>query len=238
MTTIPSTNCPPVALLEDDPVQSAWTQTILLEGGLACDAFGDGNELLAALRARRPYELLLLDWELPGISGLEVLQWVRAHHTQQIPVIFVTQRGDEHDLVQGLNAGADDYICKPPRAAELLARIGALLRRQRAGAAPAEPVLETGVFTIDFTQRTIHVQGSAVALTRKEFDLATLFLRNPSRLFSRDDLSTLVWNREVPATSRTLDTHLSNIRRKLRFGPPTGTLLNASYALGYRLDFL
>ncbi len=86
--------------------------------------------------------------------------------------------------------------------------------------------------------RQIRLRDEPIALTPKEFDLAALFLRHPWRLFSRDDLSALIWNREVPSASRTLDTHLSNIRKKLRLGPATGTLLCASYALGYRLELL
>jgi DNA-binding response OmpR family regulator len=228
---------PLIALLEDDPAQSAWLQQTLTDAGLACQAFDEGGALLAALRTRTPFSLLLLDWELPGINGMEVLRWVRANCSDALPVIFVTNRTLENDLIEGLNAGADDYIGKPCRPGELLARISAQLRRHRPPANPdADFVL--GDFMIDMGARQIRLRNKAIALTPKEFDLAALFLRHPWRLFSRDDLSTLVWNREVPSASRTLDTHLSNIRKKLQFGPATGTLLCASYALGYRLELL
>jgi len=226
-----------IALLEDDSAQSAWMQQTLANAGLSCRAFDEGGALLAALCARTPFALLLLDWELPGINGMEVLRWVRANCNEALPVIFITNRTLERDLIEGLNAGADDYIAKPCRPGELLARIGAQLRRHRPAANP-DADFSLGGFSVDMSARKIRLHGEPIALTPKEFELASLFLRHPWRLFSRDDLSALVWNREVPSSSRTLDTHLSNIRKKLRFGPATGTLLSASYALGYRLELL
>ncbi|WP_424257854.1 response regulator transcription factor [Castellaniella sp.] len=228
---------PLIALLEDDPAQSAWLQQTLTDAGFSCQAFDEGGALLAALRARAPFALLLLDWELPGINGMEVLRWVRANCSDALPAIFVTNRTLESDLVEGLNAGADDYICKPCRPGELLARIGAQVRRHRPPTNP-DANFTLGDFTVDMSLRQIRLRDEPIALTPKEFELAALFLRHPWRLFSRDDLSALVWNREVPSASRTLDTHLSNIRKKLSLGPTTGTLLSASYALGYRLELL
>ncbi len=234
---VPILPATPIAVLEDDPLQAEWIRQILAGAGFACHIFGEGNALLAALRGRKSFDLLLLDWELPGIDGLEVLHWIRANRGQSMPVIFVTNRTHESDIVQGLNAGADDYIGKPLRPAELLARVGALLRRNR-HATPLESDFVLGDFSVEVATRQILLEGEPIPLTPKEFDLAALFLRHPWRLFSRDDLSALVWNREVPSTSRTLDTHLSNIRKKLQLGPARGVLLSASYALGYRLELL
>ena len=227
----------PIALLEDDVAQAAWLEQTLTHAGHACRVFTEGSTLLSALRARESFSLLLLDWELPGINGMEVLRWVRANCNECLPVIFVTHRTLESDLIEGLNAGADDYVSKPFRSGELLARIGAQLRRHKPPVSP-ETNFTLGDFSVDMTARQIRLQDETITLTPKEFDLAALFLRHPWRLFSRDDLSALIWNREVPSASRTLDTHLSNIRKKLRFGPTTGTLLCASYALGYRLELL
>lgn len=228
---------PRIALLEDDPMQSAWLQQVLLQAGFDCQAFDNGNDLLSTLRGPDAFHLLLLDWELPGINGMEVLRWVRANLSANPPVIFVTSRTLESDLVEGLDAGANDYVCKPCRPAELLARIRAQLRPQQFHASQSTYFL-LGDFSVDTTARQISLRGEIIQMTPKEFDLAALLLRNPWRLFSRDDLSALVWNREVPSTSRTLDTHMSNIRKKLQLGPASGTLLNASYALGYRLELL
>ncbi|WP_322996175.1 diguanylate cyclase [Castellaniella sp.] len=236
MTTHPD-HTPLLALLEDDSVQSAWLQQILLSAKFRCQAFDNGNDLLSTLRAGNTFQLLLLDWELPGISGMEVLRWVRANLTSDPPIIFVTSRTLESDLVKGLDAGANDYICKPCRPAELLARIRAQLRPNHAHTNPASS-FELGVYSVDTLTRQIKLRGEPIPITSKEFDLATLFLRHPWRLFSRDDISMLVWNRKIPSTSRTLDTHISIIRKKLQLGPASGTLLSSSYALGYRLELL
>ncbi len=148
---------------------------------------------------------------------------------------FLTSRTSEDDIVVGLQAGADDYMQKPVREGELVARVQALIRRMNPIVPSSEP-FSFGPYAIDPIASTISLRGEDIVLAPKEFDLALLLFRNPGRLFSRDVLSTAVWNREIPATSRTLDTHLSNIRRKLNLRPENGVRLNASYALGYRLE--
>lgn len=230
------TQAPPlIAILEDDPTQTAWLEQTLGGSGFECKTFDQGSALLATMRRTVPYDLVLLDWELPGLSGLEVLRWIRTNCSDRVPVIFVTNRSQEKDLVTGFSAGADDYVSKPCRAAELIARIKAQLRRGQDAPAPEEN-FTLGRYSVGLDRRQICLDDKEISLTPKEFDLAALFLRHPGRLFSRDDISLMVWNREVPSTSRTLDTHLSNIRKKLKLGPATGTLLSASYALGYRLE--
>ncbi|CAM5209366.1 Two-component system response regulator BaeR OS=Castellaniella defragrans OX=75697 GN=HNR28_001717 PE=4 SV=1 [Castellaniella defragrans] len=237
-TSPPTENRPvPIALLEDSPLDGALIQQILQAEGYEVRLFDNGQSLLAALSKQVPFSLLLLDWELPGINGLEALHWIRSNKGHALPIIFVTNRSLESDIVQGLSAGADDYITKPVRKAELVARVKVQLRHGLTKTAEAAQ-FTTGVFSVDMTQREIRIGDELITLTPKEFDLAALFLRHPWRLFSRDNLSTLVWNRELVSTSRTLDTHLSNVRKKCRFGPATHTLLSASYALGYRLELL
>jgi len=227
-----------IASLEDDPSQGELIRQTLAGAGYDCVLHTESRALLAALRAGTRFDLLLLDWHLPDLSGEDVLRWVRAHQGYAVPVLFLTSRTREEDLVQALQAGADDYIVKPFRSAELLARVAASLRRRHA-AGPAETApLELGPYVFDPVKRVATLHGDPVALAAKEFDLALLFFRNIGRLLSRDALAASVWNREVPATSRTLDTHLSNIRQKLRLRPENGMRLSASYALGYRLEYL
>ncbi len=226
-----------IASLEDDPAQGALIQKALADHGHDCQLFLAGNELLAALTAGQHLDLILLDWEVPDISGLDVLHWIRGNLGFTTPVMFITNRTREEDLVVGLQAGADDYLIKPFGTAELLARTNALLRRSNASGI-AESIFECGPYRVDQSRQTITLHDEPVTLAPKEFDLAVLFLRNPGRLFSRDVLSHSVWNRDIPATSRTLDTHLSNIRRKLHLHPDNGVRLHASYALGYRLERL
>lgn len=227
-----------IASLEDDVAQGQLIQKILADAGYECFLFTEGRALLADLPKSDPYDLLLLDWEVPDISGLDVLRWIRANSGYSVPVMFITSRTAEEDLVMGLQAGADDYMIKPIRSAELLARVAALLRRSNVTQILDEQAFEYGAYRIDPEAGNISLNGTVIQLAPKEFELALLFFRNPGRLFSRDVISNSVWNREIPATSRTLDTHLSNIRRKLQLKPENGVRLNASYALGYRLELL
>lgn len=226
-----------IASVEDDAIQGELIQSILTKTGYRCTLHTKGRDLLAVLARSHDYDLLLLDWELPDLTGFDILRWVRSNLGQSLPVIFITNRGEETDLVSALQAGADDYLVKPVREAELLARIQALVRRTS-----TLPLLETpfqcGPYSVDPANGRIELHGELVELAPKEFELALLFLRNPGHLFSRDVLSSSVWNRDIPATSRTIDTHLSNIRRKLQFKPENGVRLTASYALGYRLELL
>jgi len=225
-----------IASLEDDRDQAQHIQQILESAGYTCHSYQRSQDLLAALRTQS-FDLILLDWQVPEMDGRQVLQHIRATQGMLLPVIFVTGRSQEADLVQGLQSGADDYIVKPLRPAELLARVAALLRRSQS-TLPDQVPFAVGPYNIDPAGRTIALHGEAILLAPKEFELAQLFFRNLGRLLSRDVLAESVWNREIPATSRTLDTHLSNIRQKLRLRPENGMRLASSYALGYRLELV
>lgn len=226
-----------IASLEDNSAEGELIQSVLADAGYRCTLFTSGRDIVAALSRPHTFDMLLLDWEVHDINGFEVLHWVRSNLGHALPVMFVTSRNQEADLVSGLQAGADDYMIKPIRKAELVARLAALARRLAPSPVVQEP-LRCGVYEFDPVTATARLKGRPVDLARKEFELAMLFFRNPSRLFSRDVLSSTIWNRDIPATSRTIDTHLSNIRRKLQLKPEHGVRLSASYALGYRLDLL
>ncbi|QVQ25506.1 response regulator transcription factor [Achromobacter deleyi] len=225
-----------IASLEDDLDQARRIQQVLTAAGYTCTSYHQGRDLLAALRTEI-FDLVLLDWHLPDIDGDDVVRWLRANIGARIPVIFLTNRSSEDDLVEGLRSGADDYIVKPMRPLELLARVAALLRRSQISE-PANDAFEVARYRIEPAARTISLDGIAIPLPPKEFELALLFFRNVGRLMSRDVLAECVWNREIPATSRTLDTHLSNIRQKLSLRPQHGVRLTSSYALGYRLELI
>lgn len=223
-----------IASLEDDLDQARRIQQVLTAAGYACTSYHQSRDLLAALRTEA-FDLVLLDWHLPDIDGDDVVRWLRTHIGARIPVIFLTNRSAEDDLVEGLRAGADDYIVKPMRPLELLARVAALLRRSQI-AEPVDQTIEVARYRVDPAARVVTLDHVAITLAPKEFELALLFFRNIGRLMSRDVLAECVWNREIPATSRTLDTHLSNIRQKLQLRPQHGVRLTSSYALGYRLE--
>jgi len=225
-----------IASLEDDPDQAELIRCLLAEAGHQCTTFGLGKSLLDVLRKQLPFDLMLIDWEIPDINGIEIVRWIRTHVGYEVPLMFVTSRTLEKDLVAGLQAGADDYLCKPIRPREFVARIDALLRRRGVEAAVEQNEVQLGAYTLDAVNGVAYFHGDVIELAPKEFELALLFFRNPGRLFSRDVLSATVWNREIPATSRTLDTHLSNIRQKLQLRPENGVRLSSSYALGYRLE--
>jgi len=225
-----------IASLEDDLDQARRIHQVLTAAGYTCTSYHQSRDLLAALRTEN-FDLVLLDWHLPDIDGDDVVRWLRTNIGPRVPVIFLTNRSSEDDLVEGLRAGADDYIVKPLRPLELLARVAALLRRSQI-AEPANDSFDVASYRVEPAARVISLNGAPVTLAPKEFELALLFFRNQGRLMSRDVLAECVWNREIPATSRTLDTHLSNIRQKLQLRPENGVRLTSSYALGYRLELI
>ena len=222
-----------VAVLDDDRVHLELARQTLEGIGHDFHGFTDGRTLLRALR-RETFDLLILDWELPDISGIEVMRWARENLEEPVPILFVTNRSAESDVIEGLSAGADDFMVKPIRVGELTARIGALLRR-------AYPNKSSGEFEIDryrFDPATaqIRVGEQAVVLKQKEFDLAVFLFRNIGRLLSRKHLLEAVWGIEAEVSSRSLDTHISRLRGKLGLMPENGYRLSAIYSVGYRLE--
>lgn len=180
-------------------------------------------------------DLLLLDWNLPDESGLDVLKWLRAEGHTRLPVIFLTARNDEADIIDGLKAGADDYLTKPARQGELLARVGAMLRRMGL-VNEGGSVEDLPPFRIDFGKRRISLNDREVVLTEREFDLAAFLFRRRGRVVSRDALLEGVWNIRNDVATRTVDTHISRLRKKLELAGEHGWRLNAVYQHGYRLE--
>ncbi|HZR03332.1 MAG TPA: response regulator transcription factor [Burkholderiales bacterium] len=225
-----------IAILEDDVSQSELLSHWLQLAGHHPHAFEQGTNLLRALQ-HESYDALLLDWNVPDLSGVDVLRRVRQQLHSSVPILFVTGRNREDDIVLALREGADDYMIKPVRRLELLARLEALARRARHVQEKAE-VLEVDVFKVDCQTRTVLREGKQVDLTAKDFDLSVLFLRNIGRLLSRGHIRETVWGPNAVVTSRTLDTHVSRIRNKLGLTPDHGWRLAAVYRYGYRLEHL
>jgi two-component system, OmpR family, response regulator RegX3 len=224
-----------IDLLEDDPEQAALLRVWLEEEGHTVRWFRQGSELTRALHREVP-DVLVLDWLLPESSGIDVLTWVRQSFLGQIPVIFITAQDREEHVVTALQAGADDYLVKPARRRELIARITALGRR--AGVvAPGNALTGTDPFTFDLNARTVHVGNKAIEMTSKEFDLAVYLFSNSGRLVTRTALLERVWGRSSDAVStRTVDAHVSRIRKKLDLDESTGWQLISIYQHGYRLE--
>ncbi|MDQ0086078.1 DNA-binding response OmpR family regulator [Variovorax boronicumulans] len=224
-----------VAALDDDPVQLDLVAHTMQSIGYGCHCFKDGSDLLRALR-RETFDLLILDWQLPGLTGPDIVLWVREHQVQWIPIIFVTNRSDERDIVKGFAYGVDDYMLKPLRVAELIARVRAQLRRGNLSRRAQVQVY--GRYSFDASLRVVCLDGQNIELKDKEFALAQCLFANLGRLMSRQHLVEAVWGFGASSTSRVLDSLLSVLRNKLRLRPDNGFRLSAVYSVGYRLEQL
>jgi two-component system, OmpR family, response regulator RegX3 len=222
-----------IALLEDHQDQADLLVVWLKADGHVCHPFAQGPDLVRAAQ-RESFDMFLLDWEVPGMSGTEVLTWIRANIAEPVPVLFVTARQREEDIVHALSAGADDYMVKPLRKLELLARVSALARRIRPRG--DEDVIKFGRLSLDSRARRVMLDGEEVTLTQKDYDLTLFLLRNVGRLLSRGHILESVWGRSAEINTRTVDTHISRIRGKLQLTPENGWRLSAVYQHGYRLE--
>jgi DNA-binding response OmpR family regulator len=224
-----------IALLEDDQDQAdlvcAWLKAV----GHSCRIYALGKDLVREAK-RETFDMFLLDWEVPGMSGAEVLVWIRANVTEHVPVLFVTARQREEDIVHALTSGADDYMVKPLGKLELLARVEALGRRARVGERPDEAMLDYGRLRIDCQGRQVLLGGEVVPMTQKDYELTLFLLRNVGRLLSRGHILEAVWGQSAEINTRTVDTHVSRIRGKLQLTPENGWRLSAVYQHGYRLE--
>ena len=181
--------------------------------------------------------MLVIHWQSPDSSGIEVLRWARERLPASLPVLLMTNQADEDDIVAGLAAGADDYIIKPIRRGELVARIQALLRRAYPTQNAAEQI-QFGDYVFETRTGRLTMKGNVIELTQKEFDLALLLFRNIGRPLSRAYILEAVWSRDIEVPSRTMDTHISRIRSKLQLRPENGYRLAPVYSYGYRLEQL
>ncbi len=222
-----------IAILEDDRSQAFVLRHCLTSAGHNPKSFNRGADLVAALRTEK-FDALLLDWNVPDVSGIDVLSWVRNELQSNVPAVVVTQRDAEEDIVLALKAGADDYICKPARPKELIARLEIVSKHEKT----SDDVLEFGRIRIEVSSRRILLNNVPVALSLKDFDLAVFLFRNLGRVLSRRQIVTVVWGSNVDISSRTLDTHISRIRAKLWLNQSNCWHLGAVYGHGYRLEHL
>jgi DNA-binding response OmpR family regulator len=193
-----------------------------------------GRQMQRALR-QESFDLVLLDWEVPDLSGLEILKWSRENLDPAPPVIMITARAGEADIVNGLTSGADDYVTKPVQDSVLSARVDAMIRR----AYPRPPTRGVEIFgehAFDVAAGVVLVSGEPVVVTPKEFALALMLFRNLQRPLSRGHLLEAVWGRNPNLATRTLDAHISRIRIVLGLRPDKGLRLSSVYSFGYRLE--
>jgi two-component system response regulator RegX3 len=227
----------PLILVVDDEQSYRDALRIALEReGFRVEVAADGAEAIARFDAVRP-ALVLLDVMLPRISGVDVCRELRTR--SQVPIIMVTARNAEIDAVVGLEVGADDYVTKPFRLRELVARVRAALRRGRAddgSAAQTEEVLEVGDVRLDAARHEVAVRGERVALPLKEFELLELLLANAGRVLTRDVLIDRVWGPNYFGDTKTLDVHVKRLRAKVEEDPGHPARIVTVRGVGYRYE--
>ena len=229
-----------VLIVEDEPSFLEALKIGLSREGFAIDTARDGREALDRFEAGSP-DIILLDVMLPRISGLDVCREIRT--TSDVPIIMVTAKGEEIDTVVGLEVGADDYVTKPYRFRELVARIRSVLRRtgKDDGSAPAatesaegETAIEVADVMIDPGRHEVTVRGASVDMPLKEFDLLVALVSNAGRVLTRDQLIDEVWGHDYVGDTKTLDVHIKRLRDKVEQDPSNPTSIVTIRGLGYK----
>ena len=229
-----------ILLVEDEENYRVPLAFSLRRDGFDVVQAADGVEAVEAFESAAgpsgggAIDLVLLDLMLPRLSGIEVCRRIR--RTSTVPVIMLTARDSEADTVVGLRIGADDYVTKPYSYRELLARVNAVLRRSHGEEQePAEPVLEVGRVRMDVGRHEVAVDGEAVAMPPREFELLELFMRNPGRALARGEIIDRVWGADYVGDTKTLDVHVKRIRAKIEVEPGEPKLLITVRGVGYKL---
>lgn len=223
-----------IAVLEDEPEHAAQLTRVLDEVGYAYQCYGTGKALLLGL-VRETFDVLVLDWMLPDADGIAVLDQLRSRSIST-PVMFTTSRDAEADIVEALTHGADDYLVKPIRPNEFLARLQVLTRRS--SLATMDTLLEVSPYRFDLATGKAWVGQEAVTLTTRQFALAVFFFRNPGKLLSRTHLLETIWGVGAEIQTRTLEIHVSQLRKLLGLMPENGWRITSVYGHGYRLESL
>ena len=221
---------PKVLLVEDEPALARGLSDMFAANGVDVQVATDGQAGLDAALAGGA-DLMLLDVMLPGVNGFEICRAVRQHGLDA-PILMLTAKGQEEDVVLGLNLGADDYITKPFRPAELLARVRALLRRRRT----PSPVCQFGECEIDLAARRVRRQGSDLELTAKEYALLAFFAGHPGRALPRDLILDAVWGTSVFVRPRSIDRCVTTLRAKVEPNPREPVYIQTVRDVGYRFE--
>lgn len=220
-------------IVEDESSLSEPLAFLLEREGYQTTIVKDGHAAIVAFDREAP-DLILLDLMLPGIPGTEVCRQLRTRSS--VPIIMLTAKDSEVDVVVGLELGADDYVTKPYSSRELLARIRAVLRRRGEADVESDTVFTAGGISMDVERHTVSVRGEEIPLPLKEFELLEYFLRNAGRVLTRGQLIDRVWGADYVGDTKTLDVHVKRIRGRIEEDPANPTLLVTVRGLGYRFD--
>ena len=217
-----------VMVVDDDQDLAEMLGIILNDAGIDVDLVGRGDQVLEIFR-NNPPDLVLLDLMLPGMDGIEVCKLIRAEST--VPIIMLTAKGDTHDVVRGLDAGADDYMVKPFRhPTELVARIKTRLRRQTS----VGGLLTIGELIIDLSSHQVTRNGKVLGLTRLEFDLLTALVKEPNRTITRESLLAEVWGPRHSTDKRLVNVHVQRLRAKIEMDPDNPEIVLTVRGIGYK----
>ncbi|UYN82679.1 MAG: response regulator transcription factor [Microcella sp.] len=222
-----------ILIVEDEPALSEPLSYLLTREGYETTVVDDGLAAVSTFE-QSGADLVLLDLMLPGMSGTEVCRELRQRSS--VPIIMLTAKDSEVDIVVGLELGADDYVTKPYSTRELLARIRAVLRRQTDDSDIDDGVLTAGTVRMDVDKHQVTVEGREIAMPLKEFELLELLLRNAGRVLTRGQLIDRVWGADYFGDTKTLDVHVKRIRSKIETDPSNPQMLVTVRGLGYRFE--
>ncbi|MGS0891645.1 response regulator transcription factor [Burkholderia stagnalis] len=223
-----------VGILEDMVTQAGIVAGWLRKAGYEPVVRHDGDSFVELVTNER-VDVLLLDWDVPGKSGIEVMRWVRERFGAQLPIVMMTQHDGEDDIVHGLNNGADDYLIKPLRERELVARVNAQARKYYPDAQQGKRI-EIGRFVLDAAAHAALVDGAPVELSQREFDLALMLFENIGRIVPKDALIKRIWGGIDRKYDATLATYVSTLRTRLGLRSKNGLVISTIYNHGYRLE--
>jgi DNA-binding response OmpR family regulator len=221
-----------ILVTEDDPKQATLIRVYLERERHTVLTATDGQQALELFRGRRP-DLAVVDVMIPVLSGLDVCRLIRAEST--VPILMLTARSTEEDILRGLDVGADDYLTKPYSPREFTARVRALLRRAGVTAGEGRPVLSVGELTVDPDRFEVRVDGRLVAVTAKEFGILEVLAARPGRVFTRAQIIDAAFGFDHDVLERTVDAHVMNLRRKIENDPAEPRYLQTVYGRGYRI---
>lgn len=222
-----------ILVVDDEKLIVKGIKFSLEQEGMEVDAAYDGEEAFKLAKANN-YSLILLDVMLPKIDGLEVCRMIREF--SNVPIIMVTAKGEDMDKIMGLEYGADDYITKPFNILELKARIKAILRRSVRSVVKEEPktnIIKAKDLEIDLESRRCFINGKEKNLTAKEFDLLELFVKNPGKVYSRENLLNTLWGYGYPGDARSVDVHVRRLREKIEVNPSDPQYIHTKWGVGY-----
>lgn len=221
-----------VLVVDDEKLIVKGIRFSLEQDGMEVDCAYDGEEALKMAK-ENTYDMMLLDIMLPKMNGFEVCQAVREF--SNVPIIMLTAKGDDMDKILGLEYGADDYITKPFNILEVKARIKAIMRRTTISDAKEKSpaMIESGDLRLDCDGRQLYVLGNAVNVTAKEFDLLELLVKHPNKVYSREQLLSLVWGQDYPGDERTVDVHVRRLREKIEPNASDPKYVHTKWGVGY-----